>query len=199
MNQTEIIRLNNRFVSHAARSLYIFEIRPSADVSLAYRADYNRMRQALTVLGRDGHPVYAPTPSDITACIEELAGIGMLLPAGDSVREHEDYHGLTFVLPLVREAAMVSDAEELEQVYRMHENWTPSDGFRASARMAMLIDVSYSREELAEFRAYWSARGDTRLTSARWDQKFVSYLKRRHSISSDQVPVYRERIGFQRR
>ena len=157
------------------------------------------MRQALTVLGRNGQPVYSPSAADITACIEELAGIGMLLLDGNCVREHEDYHGLTFLLPLAAEAAKIASAADLEQVYCMHENWTPSDGFRASARMAMLIDAAYSREELADFRSYWSARGDIRLTSARWDQKFVSYLKRRHSISSDQVPVYRERIGLQRR
>jgi hypothetical protein len=200
MNQRELDSLNNRFISHEARSLYVFEIRPNADASFFYTIDYNRLTEALTILGHDGKPFFIPSAEQINSYITDLINIGMMELAPGSVRKYEDYHGLTVRLTVAQKADLGSSLTNLSgEITGMSEDWTPSPDFVKMARIGMLIDATYTSGELSDFRSYWMVRPNARHTASQWDQKFVSYLKRRHSMESDRVTVYREKIGLQRK
>ena len=200
MNQSELDRLNNRFISHEARSLYIFEIGRNADTSMSYTVDYNRLTESLTVLNSDGKPNFIPSPEQITEYIRELISIKLIRLAPGTVKKYDDYHGLTLILSAAdtsssRAAPGMNSGEQTS----MHAGWLPSEDFKTLARMGMLIDACYTESELSDFRTYWMVRPDVRLTASQWDQRFVSYLKRQHFIESDRVTVYRERVGLQRK
>ena len=200
MNQSELDRLNNRFISHEARSLYIFEISRNADTALSYTVDYNRLTESMTVLNNEGKPIFVPSPEQISGYIRELINIKLIRLAPGSVKKYDDYHGLTLILSATENLSLrAAPTMQSGELISMYAEWLPSEDFKKMARIAMLIDASYTEGELSDFRTYWMVRPDARFTASQWDQKFVSYLKKQHFIESDRVTVYRERVGLQRK
>ncbi len=200
MNQSEIDLLNNRYVSHEARSLYIFEIRSQADATGAYRIDYNRILQVLSIYNATGALSYAPSVAKITSCIQELLDLKILKLAPNTRRQYDDFQDLVVYLPFAFEQVNSNvNYSDQTSISPMFDTWQPSASFPHLAKTAMLIDISYTSSELSEFRAYWMSRPNIRLSTGQWDQKFISFLKRAHSLEINKVTVYREQVGLQRK
>ena len=207
MNLQELALLDNRFISHEARSLYIFEMRPRANTAGHYCADYNRITAVLTVLGRDGRPVFTPDAHRITGYLRELAAVGLITAGSGAASDQPDFHGTDFLLPQALAAGTAPGQTPGRNPFQSGENrlfpmypeWEPSPAFRLAARRAGLIDPSFDENELAEFVTYWMCRPNMLASVTQWDHRFLARLRQTHGLTADRKEIYRETVGLQRK
>ena len=196
--------LNSRFVSHVCRSLFIFEIEPQADSSGRYVIDYNRLTQELSVFNPEGELYFKPSEDNITRYLKQLLEINLISineNQADLIEKNQSFHGITINIVQKKFSGEIPSNQNIppEAIFPMSENWYPSPRFSELSRTAMLVNNSYSDEDLAEFRSYWMSRPAMRCSAFIWDQKFISHLKRFHTLMQNKVPVYRGQVGLQRK
>ena len=79
MNRSEYNRLSSPFLSHLARSLYLFIIKPKSDASGRYTIDYAVLIHELSVFALDSNElIYRPGTEEVTAAILNLVKIQLL-------------------------------------------------------------------------------------------------------------------------
>ena len=79
MNRSEYAKLSSPFLSHLARSMYLFAIKPNSDSTGAYSVDYATLIHRLSVYTPDTNELqYKPSTEEITGAIENLIKIQLI-------------------------------------------------------------------------------------------------------------------------
>lgn len=192
--------LNNRFVSHECRCLFIFEISSQADSLGRYVIDYNRIEQVLTVFSSDNSISFKPSPAQITNYLNELVNLN-LINIADKNLQHKIITNFQNVCVIINrfENNNTGDLHFSDKPFSMHKDWFPSSQFNDLARAALLINPNFTNDDIASFRSYWMCRPSAQFSTLLWDQKFIKHLKRFHAIMQSKVPVYSGQIGLQRK
>lgn len=166
MNNIEFTKLQDRFLSHEARSLYLFFIRPRAERGL-YSAPLGEMIMAL----QNNSPVcpFNASPQICLQLIQELMHCGLMAPASDTERAH----GKEYRLPLVEAEMTALPALP----FAMHSAWRPSAAFAQTALLAGLDSADFSDQELRAFVSYWQGRPEKRNQHA-WERAFAQRLSK---------------------
>ncbi|MCR4554758.1 MAG: hypothetical protein K5752_07550 [Succinivibrionaceae bacterium] len=200
MNRSEYAKLSSPFLSHLARSMYLFAIKPNSDSTGAYSVDYATLIHRLSVYTPDTNELqYKPSTEEITAAIENLIKIQLIRLDQKPDSSHFQNAVVTVPDSVQQDNAPLDSADELtrrQRRYSMHNDWMPSPQFPGVAKSCMLINQSYTEIEIANFRAFWMARGILN-NECEWDYKFVQYLKRIHTRTAHITPVYSGNIGLQ--
>ena len=178
MNIAELKILTASPLSFEARVLYAVGIKPESRNG-QIRLDYHRLTPALTISGTgvSGNArEYTPRAGDLNSVVCELIAAGLLRPAPGSRQQFASWwDGVTMDLPL-HQRSLNTD----RHLYRMTDDWQPDSTFKDTARLAGIIDASYTPGQLAEFTAYWAGR-DVLLDNHRWNLRFISFLKKIHN------------------
>ena len=164
MNNIEFTKLQDPMLSHQARSLYLFFIRPRAEQGL-YSAPLGEMIHAL----HNSSPVcpFTATPQLCTQLMQELQAAGFIAPPTPAAR----LQGRQYSLPLV-EAEM---AQLPALPFALHSAWRPSPDFAQTARLAGLDNAEFTEKELRAFISYWQGRPEQRNQHA-WERAFAQRL-----------------------
>ena len=200
MNRSEYNRLSSPFLSHLARSLYLFIIKPKSDASGRYTIDYAVLIHELSVFALDSNElIYRPGTEEVTAAILNLVKIQLLTINAALDSEHFQNAVVTVISKVHNSGEKMASTARLRQRqhrFAMRADWLPSEQFAELARTGMLINHQYREAEIAEFRSYWISRGSLN-NESEWDYKFIQYLKRRHSRTASITPIYTDTIGLQ--
>ncbi|MDD6317591.1 MAG: DnaT-like ssDNA-binding domain-containing protein [Succinatimonas hippei] len=169
MNALELKNLTSGAISHIARSLYAFFLRPRAErgitlVSLSEVCAYLACRSS-----------FFPTSDDLriaTLALEELEMAGFIR----RVEKGADWNGAQISYPL-----FTSELNELpSKPFQMTLSWRPGASFEEACRTCGLSDCQFEEHELTGFRTYWASRPELRSQIA-WERAFAQRLSRSRS------------------
>lgn len=203
MKKTEYNILSSPFVSHQARSLYLFELKPNSNSMGKYSIDCAKLISSLTVYSLESGEIrFQPKIKDLIGYLEELITV-KLIKCNQPLKEELLQNASVTIIHKEKPLSQNADLQAIQNSQKrfiMHEEWRPSDQFPQLAKIAMLINHSYNEPEIAKFRCYWIAQGSM-ANESEWDYRFIQYLKKIHSPSSSLVPVYSENnsIGLQKK
>lgn len=179
MNNAEFAKLQDRSLSHQARSLYLFFIRPRAE-----RGIFTAPLGDITAFLQNNSPIcpFSPVPEQSAQIMQELYRTGLLgEPAPQQAQQ-----GCQYRLPLVE----AEQAELPAMPFSMHSAWRPSAGFAHTALLSGLPDGSFTEGELNGFISYWQHRPEQRNQHA-WERAFAQrLLKRRHAASGTRASAH---------
>lgn len=200
MDSFEFKQLSSLYVTHPARSLYLFEFKPNLDSMGNYTIDYNRLIKQLTTYSNDSYqPKFKPTPQQITDYIIELLNLNLIgIVSKPSIEHFQNTVINVKSYQITKQENLNNYIETIHIKKTMTQSWQPSNNFQNIAKNSLLIDCSYTLEEISNFRCYWEAKG-TRCNDSEWDYKFISWLKRCHGQTKNYVKVYNEDVGFQKK
>lgn len=172
MNNAEFAKLQERSLSHQARSLYLFFIRPRAE-----RGIFTAPLGEVTAFLQNNSPVcpFSPVPEQSAQILQELYRCGLLAdPDPMQAQQRRQYR-----LPLVE----AEQAELPAMPFHMHSAWRPSTGFAQTALLAGLPDGNFTESELNSFISYWQHRPEQRNQHA-WERAFAQRLLKRRQAAS---------------
>lgn len=166
MNNVEFEKLQDSALSHQARSLYLFYLRPLAEKGI-YQAPLSEISHVMF----NNSPVcpFAATPEICQALMNELFAVGLLAPPN----EREARLGAQYRLPYFETQNFTLP----EMPFMMHDAWRPGPAFAQSALLSGLESADFAENELKSFIAYWSCKPERRNQIA-WERTFAQRLKR---------------------
>ena len=169
MNALELKHLTAGSLSHIARSLYAFFLRPRAERGIS-RVTLNEASNYLKC-SSDAFP----TSSDLriaSLALSELEQAGFIRRTDPS----KDWDDSELELPLY--------TAELRSVpqkpFPMTASWRPGPSFPEACRACGLEDPAFEEQELTAFAVYWSSRPESRSQFA-WERAFAQRLMRSRS------------------
>lgn len=167
MTSYEFEILRNKGLSHEARTLYAFYLRPQAIMGPII-IDSTQISDSLT-----SYSQVCPFNASFEMCqdlLDELAQAG-LIECFKGANEFYDGHEIR--LPFLEKESL-----NLPQMpFFMHANWRPGPSFVHAAKVSGLIDPSFSEKDLQGFINYWSQKAEKRNQIA-WERAFVQRLIR---------------------
>ncbi len=166
MNNTEFEKLQQSDLSHEARSLYLFFIRPRAEKGIFY-ADLGEIISMMH--NTSAVCPFAAEPAVCSMLLQELFEAGLLQEATPA----EQAQGRQYSLPYFVAESLVLPALP----FVMHYSWRPGPAFVQTALLAGLTDADFTENELQSFIAYWSCKPERRNQNA-WERAFAQRLKR---------------------
>lgn len=172
MNAVELDHLMRRDVSHLARSLYTFCIRPRLERGNK-NIDLNELCSYL-----ENKSVFFPTSGDprlALMALLELERSGFIVRSDPNA----SFENCTLSFPFFDEPLK----ELPERPFKMRTDWKPGPSFAQSCLICGLEDYDYSSKELCAFRAYWNARPEERSQTA-WERAFAQRLVRSRQARS---------------
>ncbi len=175
MNPVELRYLSAPNLSHIAKSLYIFYLRPLA-VQNQCIIDITSIINYLFCSSK-----YFPTQPNFAVaekCLDELEEAGLVKHTA------AQWHGAEFTLPLY-----ARDSETLPKTpFEMTVTWEPSSGFHSTALMCGLEDSSFTPTELNAFRSYWAGRSEKRNQTS-WERAFALRLLKGREAKIERKPA----------
>lgn len=200
MNREEYTKLSSQFISHEARSLYLFCIKAGMNSLGEFTIDYTKLIHDLTIYDytSSGVIIFKPSSDQITQYLNELFAFNLISCVAQA-QNTQNHHGATIkVMSMQNNPELITEdkLEKLQKRYPMHPDWLPSANFLTTAKNAMLINARYSEQELANFKTFWIANGAI-FNESEWDYRLVSYLKKIHVKTSFSVPISSQNIGLQ--
>ena len=182
LNRAEFNQLKSQMLSHLARTMYLFYLRPSAP-----QGAVNVDPVALTsdLVSHSAIMPCNPTLELIEGALLELEQEHLIA----RVMPNIPWQGALVIFPLY--------AQELMEVphapFRMYAQWQPGPSFRNAALMAGLVDYSYQEPELISFINFWLERGALH-NQYGWERLFIQrLLKLRSANTLVQVAERRKR------
>lgn len=177
MNALELKHLTQGSLSHIARSLYAFFLRPRAERGIRTVT----LNEASSYLQCTSEAF--PTSSDLriaSLALTELEQAGFIRREDPS----RDWDGAVLAFPLY-----TSELRTLPQKpFPMAPSWRPGPGFAEACRACGLEEPSFEERELNAFTLYWSSRPESRSQFA-WERAFAQRLARSRSAK---VPFSRK-------
>lgn len=166
MNNTEFEKLQQSDLSHEARSLYLFFIRPRAEKGIFY-ADLGE----ITAMMHNTSAIcpFAADPEICRQLMQELFTAGLLQEATSAEQEQ----GRQYSLPYFAAEGFTLPALP----FVMHQSWRPGPAFAQTALFSGLTDTDFAENELQSFITYWSCKPERRNQNA-WERTFAQRLKR---------------------
>lgn len=211
MNRSEFKVLQEKSLSHEARVLYLFYLKP-----LSVKAELILDLQMLSEKMSCTSAVFPNEEMGLTtmaALVEELFQHRLLVPNVSNanrpfqqnvvdnsnidygyqiVLTHPQHFDPATAQTLVSRWNLVSvelplAAEPVtfngDYKFRMHDGWELSASFRSIAIQAGLIDYSFNEQELFAFISYWAEQNTTHSQEG-WERVFVKRLIRLHYASA---------------
>ena len=172
LNRAEFNQLKSQMLSHLARTMYLFYLRPSAP-----QGAVNVDPVALTsdLVSHSAIMPCNPTLTMIEGALLELEQEHLIA----RVMPNIPWQGALVIFPLY--------AQELMEVphapFRMYAQWQPGPSFRNAALMAGLVDYSYQELELMSFINFWLERGALH-NQYGWERLFIQRLLKLRSANT---------------
>lgn len=172
LNRAEFNQLKSQMLSHLARTMYLFYLRPSAP-----QGAVNVDPVALTsdLVSHSAIMPCNPTLTMIEGALLELEQEHLIA----RVMPNIPWQGALVIFPLY--------AQELMEVphapFRMYAQWQPGPSFRNAALMAGLVDYSYQEPELMSFINFWLERGALH-NQYGWERLFIQRLLKLRSANT---------------
>lgn len=172
LNRAEFNQLKSQMLSHLARTMYLFYLRPSAP-----QGAVNVDPVALTsdLVSHSAIMPCNPTLEMIEGALLELEQEHLIA----RVMPNIPWQGALVIFPLY--------AQELMEVphapFRMYAQWQPGPSFRNAALMAGLVDYSYQEPELMSFINFWLERGALH-NQYGWERLFIQRLLKLRSANT---------------
>lgn len=169
MNNIEFAKLNDKRLSHEARSLYLFYLRPLAERGLCL-IDLPALSLAMETISLECP--FIPTEKLITGLLNELNALGFIKKKEQS----DTWQGCNVILPYFS-----ADTTLLPQSpFAMSASWRPGSNFAQTCLMAGLHNADFTENELNAFVSYWAGRHELRNQHA-WERAFALRLLKRRS------------------
>ncbi|WP_295483300.1 DnaT-like ssDNA-binding domain-containing protein [uncultured Succinatimonas sp.] len=169
MNNIEFAKLSDKRLSHEARSLYLFYLRPMAERGLCL-IDLPALSLAMETIS--SVCPFIPTENLITDLLNELNLLGFI----EKKTQSDTWQGYSVVLPYFN-----ADTTLLPQKpFAMSASWRPSSNFTQTCLMAGLHSADFTESELNSFISYWSGRHELRNQHA-WERAFALRLLKHRS------------------
>lgn len=168
MNISEVNALNNKELSHIARSLYTFYLRPNAEQHHNV-IDLNSITTYLFSYSK----AFPTTPNFDVACmcLKELEVHNLIC----RVDKTSPWQGSIITLPL-----FVQEDEVLPSPpFAMHSSWRPQANFYQACLLVGLDDCSFTEQDLKAFTSFWSGKHEQRNQIA-WERAFATRLLKGH-------------------
>lgn len=175
MNNIEFAKLNDKRLSHEARSLYLFYLRPQAERGVC-RIDLSAL--SLTMETTSSVCPFIPSEQILIDLLNELETLGFI-----EKKEPTDlWQGCVLNLPYFK-----ADATILPQApFTMTASWRPGSNFTQTCLMSGLDSADFSESELNSFISYWAGRHELRNQHA-WERAFALRLLKRRSAYTAQT------------
>ena len=175
MNAIEEKHLMSYDLSHIAKSLYTFFLRPLAlqnqnviDLTCVANYLFNSSK-------------YFPTTPNFkiaTMCLDELEEKGLIK------KDNQIWQGAHFTLPY-----FVDEAKILPQApFVLSLDWEPGPTFKENSILCGLEDCTYTKQDLQNFRTYWAGRNETR-NQVGWERAFAQRLLKSRIGKTSKVVV----------
>ena len=140
MNNIEFAKLSDKRLSHEARSLYLFYLRPMAERGLCL-IDLPALSLAMETIS--SVCPFIPTENLITDLLNELNLLGFI----EKKTQSDTWQGCSVVLPYFN-----ADTTLLPQKpFAMSASWRPSSNFTQTCLMAGLHSADFTESELNSF------------------------------------------------
>lgn len=169
LNQAEFTKLQEKTLSHVARTLYIFYLQPN------YRQGKNFIDcHALTCYLQSNSPVFPCQVSfqAVNGVLDELESHGLVTKGYPD----KEWNFNIYNLPL-----FISNTTEYPtKPFKMYPSWQPGPNLKHAALYAGLTDYSYTNKELNEFINYWMVNNTSRNQHS-WERAFVQRLIKLHT------------------
>lgn len=177
MTNLELQKLNVGNLSHEARSLYIFWLRPRAEQGLTAIS-----LSEISVCLRNYSQVcpFNPTFAQCSLLLDELEHAGLVEKTASAI----SWNGAQVRLPLFEE-----QLQELpERPFNMHAGWRPGPSFPHVAMMSGLDNCTFTPQQLGAFISYWISKPEKR-NQAAWERAFVQRLLRQREARTPARPA----------
>ena len=171
MNLTEKKYLASNSISHIAKSLYVFYLRPLAEQNQCIIDLFSVTNYLFSSSS------FFPTVPNLEIsqrCLDELEYFGLL----KRKNQNEPWQGNIFILPYYLQEDAVPALP-----FKMTLQWEPSANFHKSAILCGLEDSTYTPQDLSAFKNYWVNTEELR-NQVGWERAFAQRL-----IKSRQVRV----------
>ncbi len=169
MNALELKSLKNSALSHIARTLYVFYMRPKAEIG----ENTLDLMEISKLLSSDSKFFPSQINLDVVKlCLTELEDLGFIK------RRIANAPWVSAIIdfPLV-------DKELLDlpkKPFCLDKDWHPGPSFKDAALMVGLSDVNYTTKDLKAFVSFWSSKQEMRNQIA-WERAFAMRLLRQKS------------------
>ena len=172
LNRAEFNQLKSPLLSHLARTMYIFYLRPQAQQGAL---SVDPISLTADLVSQSTVMPCTPTLAEIEGALDELEQEHLIA----RVMPNINWQGAPIIFPLF--------AQELLEVphapFRMYANWQPGPSFRNAALLAGLVDSSYQESELTSFITFWLER--TALHNQYgWERVFIQRLMKLRSADA---------------
>lgn len=168
MNITELNTLNKKEISHIARSLYTFYLRPQAEQNHCI-IDLTSITSYLFTSSENFKTV--ANFEIAVQVLEELEKYSLI----KRTSEDSPWQGATYTLPL-----FVAEINNLPAPpFAMKLSWRPSASFSQACLLVGLTDSSFTETDLKAFTRYWAGRNETR-NQVSWERAFAQRLLKGH-------------------
>lgn len=205
LNKAEFNQLQDRSLSHMARTLYVFYLQPAVQQGFD---KIDLFTLAALLESSSVNEPSSPHPTAVAHILDELMQNGLVRKQEGQYRDQENnkfqisgldrepdervlyWQGAHVVLPL-----FVAAIEHTPQYpFKMHDAWEPGPSFRDVALLAGLTDCSYRDSELRAFIGYWQTRPEAR-SQTNWERAFVQRLIKNHSADEMAAAAARRRFA----
>ena len=171
MNSVEFQKLQDKRLSHEARSLYLFYLRPNAERDLN-TIDLPSLCLKMETIS-DTCPL-VPNMDLIEGLLNELSSLGFILKSDLDA----PWQGALISLPYFE-----ATNKQIPQVpFVMYEGWRPSVTFKEACLISGLSSMDFSEQDLNSFVSYWSGRHEFR-NQYSWERSFALRLLKKQSAS----------------
>lgn len=164
LNRAEFNQLKSPVLSHLARTMYIFYLRPQAPQG---SMQVDPMALTSDLVSHSLVQPSAPTLTEIEGTLSELEQEHLIA----RVMPNIPWQGALIIFPLYAQSLM----EVPHAPFRMYAQWQPGPSLRNAALLAGLVDFSYQESELASFINFWLERA-AQHNQYGWERLFIQRL-----------------------
>ena len=176
LNRAEFIQLQSTVLSHLARTMYVFYIKPQARQGNTL---IDPVALASQLVSTSTSAPCSPSLEDIEAALNELEMLSLI------EREQEDavWQNASVTLPFFLEETKIVPG----MPFTMFLAWEPSASLREVALNMGLADFSYQESELRDFISFW-INNRMRRSQHGWETAFIRRLMKNRA--SDATRTY---------
>ncbi|MCK0535595.1 MULTISPECIES: DnaT-like ssDNA-binding domain-containing protein [unclassified Anaerobiospirillum] len=176
LNRAEFIQLQSTVLSHLARTMYVFYIKPQARQGNTF---IDPVALASQLVSTSTSAPCSPSLEDIEAALNELEMLSLI------EREQEDavWQNASVTLPFFLEETKIVPG----MPFTMFLAWEPSASLREVALNMGLADFSYQESELRDFISFW-INNRMRRSQHGWETAFIRRLMKNRA--SDATRTY---------